>query len=76
MTIFVYDSGKPKQKYSTLLFNCKIDDVNDNAPIIDKIITRDGRAVAFSLDASSYHDNATIRIKNVNSNKSFSTHFI
>jgi hypothetical protein len=64
MTLFVYDSGKPEQKYSTIFFYCKIDDINDNFPIIEKIIEKNNE---YSIESPN-NGNATIRIKNVCAN--------
>ena len=65
MTIFVFDSGEPERKYTTLLFYCKIDDVNDNVPMIDKIIVKNGKNIEHYSIGSLNFGNATIRLRNV-----------
>jgi hypothetical protein len=65
MTILVFDNGEPERKYSTLLLNCKIDDVNDNAPIIDKITVKNGKNIDIYQIGRINFGNVTVRLRNV-----------
>lgn len=65
MTILVFDNGNPERKHSTVLFFCKIDDVNDNTPTIDKIIVKTAKNFETSAIKVSNLGNATVRIKHV-----------
>lgn len=64
VTVFVYDSGKP-QKHSILKIYCKVNDLNDNAPIFDKFIAINETNKIIDIDNKSGQIEIIMRIKNV-----------